>query len=75
MARSMSSASRRTTRTSTGKASNFSREQFDQVTSIDKAAWLAELGLHEQLFQQLAQGLPAALPATKAKIEERLNAA
>ncbi|MEH0166555.1 phosphoenolpyruvate carboxykinase (GTP) [Roseateles microcysteis] len=50
----------------------FSREQFDQVTSIDKAAWLAELGLHEQLFQQLAQGLPAALPATKAKIEGRL---
>ncbi|MDI4635579.1 phosphoenolpyruvate carboxykinase (GTP) [Pelomonas sp. V22] len=54
---------------------NFSREQFDQVTSIDKAAWLAELGLHEELFKQLAQGLPAALPATKAKIEERLSAA
>jgi len=53
----------------------FSREQFEQVTSIDKAAWLAELGLHEQLFQQLAQGLPAALPATKARIEERLKAA
>ncbi|MDM4768372.1 phosphoenolpyruvate carboxykinase (GTP) [Pelomonas sp. SE-A7] len=52
----------------------FSREQFQQVTSIDKAAWLAELGLHEQLFEQLAQGLPAALPATKSKIEERLKA-
>jgi phosphoenolpyruvate carboxykinase (GTP) len=53
---------------------DFSAAQFDQVTSIDKAAWQAELGLHEQLFEQLAYHLPAELPATKAKIEQRLAA-
>ncbi len=53
---------------------NFSAEQFQQVTSIDKAAWLTELGLHTDLFTQLAHKLPAELPATKAKIENRLAA-
>jgi len=52
----------------------FTPEQFQQVTHVDKAAWLTELGLHAELFQQLAHHLPAALPATKAKIEERLAA-
>jgi phosphoenolpyruvate carboxykinase (GTP) len=50
----------------------FTPEQFRQVTHIDKAAWMAELGLHTELFQQLAHHLPAELPATKARIEERL---
>ncbi|MCX2864288.1 phosphoenolpyruvate carboxykinase (GTP) [Paucibacter sp. PLA-PC-4] len=53
---------------------DFSPAQFDQVTSIDKAAWQTELGLHAQLFEQLAYHLPAELPATKAKIEQRLAA-
>ena len=53
---------------------DFSPAQFEQVTSIDKAAWQSELGLHEQLFEQLAYHLPAELPATKAKIEQRLAA-
>jgi len=52
----------------------FTAEQYQQVTHIDKAAWATELGLHAELFQQLAHHLPAALPATKAKIEERLSA-
>ncbi|HEX2011413.1 MAG TPA: phosphoenolpyruvate carboxykinase (GTP), partial [Roseateles sp.] len=53
---------------------DFSPAQFEQVTSIDRAAWAEELTLHEQLFQQLAHHLPAALPETKAKIEQRLAA-
>jgi phosphoenolpyruvate carboxykinase (GTP) len=52
----------------------FTAEQYRQVTHIDKAAWATELGLHAELFQQLAHHLPPALPATKAKIEERLAA-
>lgn len=53
---------------------DFSAEQFATVTSIDKAAWQAELKLHAELFQQLAHHLPKELPATKAAIEQRLAA-
>ncbi|MGJ7558196.1 phosphoenolpyruvate carboxykinase (GTP) [Variovorax sp. RB3P1] len=53
---------------------NFSAEQFATVTSIDKAAWEAELKLHEELFKQLEHHLPKELPATKAAIEQRLAA-
>jgi phosphoenolpyruvate carboxykinase (GTP) len=53
---------------------NFTAEQFKTVTSIDKAAWTAELKLHEELFTQLAYHLPQALLDTKAQIEKRLAA-
>ncbi|WP_399684620.1 phosphoenolpyruvate carboxykinase (GTP) [Xenophilus sp.] len=53
---------------------DFTRTQFDKVTSIDKAAWEAELKLHAELFEQLAHRLPSELPATKAAIEQRLAA-
>ena len=53
---------------------NFSQAQFDQVTSIDADAWKTELGLHAELFQQLAYHLPAEMTATKAAIEQRLAA-
>ncbi|WP_447771327.1 phosphoenolpyruvate carboxykinase (GTP) [Variovorax boronicumulans] len=53
---------------------DFSAEQFATVTSIDKAAWQAELKLHSELFQQLAHHLPKELPETKAAIEQRLAA-
>ncbi|QFZ82379.1 phosphoenolpyruvate carboxykinase (GTP) [Variovorax paradoxus] len=53
---------------------DFSAEQFATVTSIDKAAWQAELKLHTELFQQLAHHLPKELPETKAAIEQRLSA-
>jgi phosphoenolpyruvate carboxykinase (GTP) len=52
----------------------FTREQYATVIGIDKAAWQHELVLHAELFQQLAHGLPAELPATKARIEARLAA-
>jgi phosphoenolpyruvate carboxykinase (GTP) len=53
---------------------NFTADQFNTVTSIDKAAWTAELKLHEELFTQLAYHLPQALLDTKAQIEQRLVA-
>jgi len=53
---------------------NFTAAQFEQVTSVDPAAWRAELQLHGELFEQLAYHLPAEMTATKAHIEERLAA-
>ena len=53
---------------------DFTTEQFKTVTSIDKAAWQAELKLHSDLFRQLAYHLPKELEETKARIETRLAA-
>ncbi len=53
---------------------DFSLEQFRTVTSIDEAAWQAELKLHAELFAQLAYHLPKELQETKARIETRLAA-
>jgi phosphoenolpyruvate carboxykinase (GTP) len=53
---------------------DFTAEQFASVTSIDKAAWSAELKLHEELFTQLAYHLPVELTAAKAALEKRLAA-
>jgi phosphoenolpyruvate carboxykinase (GTP) len=52
----------------------FTREQFDSVIGVDTAAWTQELKLHEELFQQLSYHLPTEMPATKARIEQRLAA-
>ncbi|WBX99983.1 phosphoenolpyruvate carboxykinase (GTP) [Ramlibacter tataouinensis] len=53
---------------------DFSREQFERVMGIDKAAWQQELALHAELFDKLAYHLPAELTRNKAKIEQRLAA-
>ena len=53
---------------------DFTPEQFKTVTSIDNAAWVEELKLHDELFTQLAYHLPKELVATKAQIEKRLTA-
>ena len=53
---------------------DFTRQQFDQVTSIDTGAWKTEVGLHAELFQQLAYHLPAEMTATRAALEKRLAA-
>jgi phosphoenolpyruvate carboxykinase (GTP) len=53
---------------------SFTAEQFKTVTSIDKAAWVAELKLHEELFTQLAYHLPAEMTTTKAALAARLEA-
>jgi phosphoenolpyruvate carboxykinase (GTP) len=53
---------------------NFSKDQFNTVTSFDKAAWQAELKLHTELFTQLKHHLPQELEATRLKLEQRLAA-
>jgi phosphoenolpyruvate carboxykinase (GTP) len=53
---------------------DFPPARFQQVTSIDPAAWQAEMKLHDELFEKLAWHLPPELTATKARIEERLSA-
>jgi len=52
----------------------FSRDQFDSVIGIDKAAWRDELKLHDELFAQLSNRLPEELKQTKQAIEKRLVA-
>ena len=51
---------------------DFSTAQFDKVTSIDKAAWQAEMKLHDELFDQLSYHLPKELVETKNALEARL---
>lgn len=51
---------------------DFSAEQFNKVTSIDKAAWQEEMKLHDQLFEQLSYRLPKELVETKNALEARL---
>ena len=53
---------------------DFSREQYQTVVSVDRAAWVTELGLHGELFQQLADRLPAQLLTIKAQLEQKLEA-
>jgi phosphoenolpyruvate carboxykinase (GTP) len=53
---------------------DFSAQEFTQVTSIDRAAWVKEMQLHAELFQQLKHHLPKELEDTKAAIEKRLAA-
>ncbi|MCU6434299.1 phosphoenolpyruvate carboxykinase (GTP) [Undibacterium sp. Jales W-56] len=52
---------------------DFTPAQFDTITSIDKAAWQAELALHTELFDKLNYHLPAELAATKAALAQRLS--
>ena len=53
---------------------NFTEEQFHTITSIDKAAWQTELGLHTELFEKLAYHFPQELEATRVALEKRLLA-
>ena len=53
---------------------DFDRGRYEKVTSLDPAAWAAELALHEDLFGQLAHGLPAELPAVRQRIADRFAA-
>ena len=54
--------------------SSFSREDFDRITSIDRAAWQKEIALHTELFERLAHHLPPALVAVKDQLEARIAA-
>jgi phosphoenolpyruvate carboxykinase (GTP) len=52
---------------------DFSRAQYEQVTSIDKDAWRTELELHDGLFKQLAYHLPGEIAATKSRLATRFG--
>jgi phosphoenolpyruvate carboxykinase (GTP) len=51
----------------------FTHAQFDKIMSIDKAAWKAELKLHDELFTKLRHHLPEKLVAAKAQLEQRME--
>jgi len=53
---------------------DFTTAQFDRITSIDKAAWEAELKLHAELFDKLHYHLPQELESTRTHLEKRLAA-
>ncbi|HWZ47107.1 MAG TPA: phosphoenolpyruvate carboxykinase (GTP) [Herbaspirillum sp.] len=50
----------------------FNRAQFDNITSIDKAAWCEEMKLHTELFDKLKHHLPKELLDVKTALEKRL---
>jgi phosphoenolpyruvate carboxykinase (GTP) len=52
---------------------DFTREQFDSVIGIDKAAWQQELTMHDELFKTLAYHLPEQLRTTKSRIAAALG--
>ncbi len=51
---------------------NFSEEEFNTVISIDKAAWIEELELHDELFEKLKYKLPQELVAIKEQLAKAL---
>jgi phosphoenolpyruvate carboxykinase (GTP) len=53
---------------------DFSKEQFEHAISIDADAWHQELALHTELFEKLADRLPAALRRSRDALEKRLSA-
>jgi phosphoenolpyruvate carboxykinase (GTP) len=54
------------------QGSEFTQAQFNQITSIDKAAWVQEMALHTELFSSLEDKVPAQLTAVKAQWEQHL---
>ncbi len=56
------------------QGSSFTVAQYEQITSIDKNAWLQEIKLHTELFATLEHHLPPALQAVKNDLEARLVA-
>ena len=51
---------------------DFSQAEFDNVISIDKAAWVEEIKLHEELFEKLQHHLPQELVAIKEQLKKAL---
>ncbi|MFN7570904.1 MAG: phosphoenolpyruvate carboxykinase (GTP) [Betaproteobacteria bacterium] len=49
------------------------RGDYEKIVSVDGAQWRQELDSHAQLFDQLKQGLPGALVATRQRLAERLG--
>ena len=53
----------------------FTPAQFATVTALDRAQWLDEFKLHDELFARLAHRLPPALLETRQALERALDAA
>ena len=53
---------------------DFTRDQFDAVTSMNADEWREELKLHAALFDMLKLRLPAEMTDTMKKIEQRIGA-
>jgi phosphoenolpyruvate carboxykinase (GTP) len=53
---------------------DFSREQYEQITSIRADDWRKELASHGQLFEKLRSRLPDELERTRAELDKRLAA-
>ena len=51
---------------------SFSQDEFNTVISIDKAAWVDEIKLHEELFEKLQHHLPQELVAIKEQLKKAL---
>jgi len=50
---------------------DFDAARYASVASIDAAPWAEELALHDELFRQLARGLPAELPEVRQRLAAR----
>lgn len=55
--------------------SDFTKEQFELVTSQDKDQWIKEIESHTELFNQLGDRLPAALKARQNELLAAVKAA
>ena len=56
------------------QGADFTRADFDKITSIDESAWRKEFELHSELFTRLKHHLPEALSRVKDSLEQRLAA-
>lgn len=56
------------------KGLDFSSAQYKQITSIEKDAWIHELDLHTELFEQLKDRLPKELIGVQDELRKRLAA-
>jgi GTP-dependent phosphoenolpyruvate carboxykinase len=70
-----SSAGCPTTKISTGAGSDFSKEEFAGVTSLDKQAWLNELEGVKDWFGKMGDKLPAKLGDIRDEFEKEFQAA
>jgi phosphoenolpyruvate carboxykinase (GTP) len=52
----------------------FSREQYEQISRVDEAAWREEIVAHDQLLEQLGSRLPPALALCRSQLHGKLAA-
>jgi phosphoenolpyruvate carboxykinase (GTP) len=53
---------------------DFSRDDYQRITSIDAGQWRRELALHGDLFDKLQHRLPLELQGVRRKLEQSLAA-